>query len=122
MELTSTDSVRVVEVRSPAAKTVELHQMLIENNVMKMQALPVLELNPGKTVELKPGGYHLMLIDLVKPLSVGDHIALTLVVEGADSKRSQIDVKAEVRSIPGRRVTTISTAGSTQEHAEQRKH
>jgi copper(I)-binding protein len=120
MELASTDALWVVEVRTPAAKIVELHQMLIENNVMKMQALPVLELPPGKAVELKPGGYHIMLVDLVKPLTVGDHIALTLVVEDKDNKRSQIEVNAEVRSISGRPART-TTAGSSDDHAGRHK-
>ena len=120
MELTSTEAVRVVEVRSPAAKIVELHQMLIENNVMKMQAVPALELSPGKTVELKPGGYHVMLVDLVKPLAAGDRVLLTLVVEGKDKKRSQVDVNAEVRTMSGR--SANSTAGSNQDHAAQHKH
>jgi copper(I)-binding protein len=120
MELTSTDAVRVVEVRSPAAKIVELHQMLIENNVMKMQAVPALELTPGKAVELKPGGYHVMLVDLVKPLAAGDHVMLTFFVEGKDKKRSQVDVNAVVRTMSGRPAT--STAGSNQDHAGQHKY
>jgi copper(I)-binding protein len=122
MELTSTDAVRVVEVRSPSAKIVELHQMLIENNVMKMQALSALELNAGKSVALKPGSYHMMLIDLVKPLAIGDHVALSLIVEGKDGKRSQVDVNAEVRSISGRPATANATAGATDDHAGQHKH
>jgi copper(I)-binding protein len=120
MELTSTEAVRVVAVQSPAAKIVELHQMLIENNVMKMQTVPALELNPGKAVQLKPGGYHVMLVDLVRPLAAGGHVMLTLVVEGKDKKRSQVDVNAEVRTLSGRPAT--STAGSNQDHAGQHKH
>ncbi len=121
MQLTSTELVHVVEVRSPAAKIVELHQMLIENNVMKMQAASALELPPGKAVELKPGGYHVMLVDLVKPLAAGDHVSLTLVVEGKNKIRSQIAVNAEVRSISGRPAAASSTAGSILGHAGQHK-
>ncbi len=121
MRLTSTEPVRVVEVRSPAAKIVELHQMLIENNVMKMQAVSALELHPGKAVELRPGGYHVMLVDLVKPLAAGDHVDLTLVVEDKDKMRSQIAVNAEVRSISGRPAAASSTAGSIHGHAGQHK-
>lgn len=122
MELTSTEPVRVVEVRSAAAKIVELHQMRIENNVMRMQALPELELTPGKVVELKPGGYHVMLVDLIKPLATGDRVALTLVIEGKDKKRSLVDVVAEVRSMSGRPAGAVSTVGSTHEQAGQHKH
>jgi copper(I)-binding protein len=123
MELASTEAVRVVEVRSPAAKIVELHQMRIENNVMKMQAVPALELPAGKAVELKPGGYHVMLIDLVKPLTAGERVNLTLVIEGKDNKRSQIDVDAEVRSISGRSTAAAPSTGSSHDHAgHQHKH
>jgi copper(I)-binding protein len=71
-------------------------------------------------VELKPGGYHIMLVDLVKPLTVGDHIALTLVVEDKDNKRSRIEVNAEVRSMSGRPART-TTAGSSDDHAGRHK-
>jgi copper(I)-binding protein len=54
-------------VASPAANVVELHEMVMDNNVMKMRALPRLEVQAGKPLELKPGSYHVMLIDLKKP-------------------------------------------------------
>ncbi|MFM2066503.1 MAG: hypothetical protein RLZZ584_1412 [Pseudomonadota bacterium] len=111
MELTTTDAVRLVEVRSTAAKIVEVHQMLMENNVMKMQAVPALELKPGKVTELKPGGYHVMLIDLVKPLSAGDSVPLTLVIEGADKKQTQVQVKADVRTLNSRPAAADPHAG-----------
>jgi copper(I)-binding protein len=117
MELTSSDPVRLVEVRSPVAKIVELHQMLIENNVMKMQAVAGLELSPGKAIELKPGGYHVMLVDLVKPLKAGDSVALSLVIEGKDKKRSVVEVTAEVRGISGR-----PAASSRADDHAQHKH
>jgi periplasmic copper chaperone A len=110
MELSSTEAVRVVEVRSTAAKVVEIHQMLMDNNVMKMQAVPALELKPGKVAELKPGGYHIMLIDLVKPLSAGDSVPLTLVVEGADKKLTQVQVKADVRALGSRPAAGAASA------------
>lgn len=102
MQLSTSEDARLVEVRSPAAKIVELHEMRMEGDRMMMQAVPGLDLTPGKTVELKPGSYHIMLIDLVKPLSAGDKVALTLVVEGKDKKRSTVDVSADVRAMGGR--------------------
>ena len=67
-----------------------------------MRALPNgLELPAGKTVELKPGGYHVMLMDLKRSLKAGDVVPVTLVVEGADKKRETIDLNIEVRDIKG---------------------
>jgi copper(I)-binding protein len=78
---------------------VEIHEMAMDGNVMKMRAIPGLELPAGKTVELKPGGYHVMLMDLKKELKAGDTVPLTLVVEGADKKRETIEVKATVKPL-----------------------
>jgi copper(I)-binding protein len=71
----------------------------MEGNVMKMSAVPGLELPAGKTVDLKPGGYHVMLMDLKKELKGGDMVPVTLVVEGADKKRETIEVKAPVKAL-----------------------
>jgi len=78
---------------------VEIHEMSMEGSVMKMRAVPGLDLPAGKTVELKPGGYHVMLMDLKKELKAGDTVPLTLVVEGADKKREIIEVKAPVKAL-----------------------
>jgi len=72
MQLSSKAGVTLVGVASPAAKVVELHEMVMDNNVMRMRAVPRLDIQPGKPVELKPGSYHVMLIDLNKPLSKGE--------------------------------------------------
>lgn len=102
LQLTTTEAVRLVEARSGAAKIVEIHEMRMEGDRMMMQAVPGLDLVPGKTLELKPGGYHVMLIDVVKPLNAGDKVPLTLVLEGKDKKRIQVDVSAEVRALNAR--------------------
>ena len=102
LQLTTTEAVRLVEARSGAAKIVEIHEMRMEGDRMMMQAVPGLGLVPGKTLELKPGGYHVMLIDVVKPLNAGDKVPLTLVLEGKDKKRIQVDVSAEVRALNAR--------------------
>lgn len=95
-----TDS-RLIEARSPAAGVVEVHEMAMDGSVMKMRAIPALDLPAGKTVELKPGGYHIMLMDLKKPIAAGETVALTLVFEGADKKRETVEVKAEARQLGG---------------------
>jgi copper(I)-binding protein len=70
---------RLVSVATKAAASVEIHAMSMDNGVMTMRALPDgLEIKPGETVTFKPGGYHLMLMGLAKPLVQGENIELTL--------------------------------------------
>ncbi len=99
--ITSVQGGKVVAASSPVAGVVEVHEMAMEGNVMKMRALPSLDLPAGKAVELKPGGYHVMLMDLKQPLKDGETVAVTLVVEGRDGKRETVEVKAPVRPLAG---------------------
>jgi len=99
MTLVSSDGAVLVAASSPVASVVELHRMVMEGNVMKMRAVPRLELPAGQRVELKPGGYHIMLMDLKQPLTIGETVPLTLTVEGLDKKLHTIDVMAEVRAL-----------------------
>jgi copper(I)-binding protein len=66
---------------------------------MKMRAMKALDLPAGKSVELKPGGYHVMLMDLKQQMKEGDTVPMTLVVEGKDKKRTTIEVKAAVKAL-----------------------
>lgn len=100
MQITSAQDARLVEARSPVAGIVEIHEMAMEKDVMKMRALPNgLDLPAGKTVELKSGGYHVMLMDLKHQVKEGDTVPMTLVVEGKDKKRSTIELKAPARPL-----------------------
>jgi len=99
MQLSAPAGGRLVEVRSSVAGVVELHEMSMEGTTMKMRAVPGIDLPAGKTVELKPGGYHVMLMGLKQPLKEGQTVTLTLLVEGPDKKRESIDVKAQVRAL-----------------------
>ncbi len=72
---------RLVSATSPAAGSVEIHSMSMEGDVMKMRQVDAIELATGQTVELKPGGYHLMLMGLKAPLKVGEKFPLTLKFE-----------------------------------------
>lgn len=99
MQLTSKNGVTLVGVASPAANVVELHEMVMTDNVMKMRAVPRLDVPAGQAVELKPGSYHVMLIDLKKPLTKGEIVPITLKVEGKDKKVESVEVKAEVREL-----------------------
>jgi copper(I)-binding protein len=99
MQLRSADGAALLGVRSPVAGVVEIHEMRMENNVMRMRAIPKLELPAGQAVDLKPGGYHVMLMDLKQPLKKGDTVPITLSVQGKDGKTQEIEVKAEVREL-----------------------
>ena len=84
---------RLVAAHSPAAKRVELHEMSMENDIMKMRQLKDgIELPVGGTVELKPGGLHLMFMDVVNPFKEGDHVPVTLEFE----KAGKVDVTFNV--------------------------
>ena len=74
---------RLLSATSPAAASVELHSMSMEGDVMKMRQVDAIDLPAGQTVELKPGGYHLMLMGLKTPLKAGDKLPLTLKFEKA---------------------------------------
>jgi len=97
MKLKSSENVSLVGAASPAAKIVEVHEMKMKDNVMSMRAVDELPLPAGKPVELRPGGYHVMLIDLVGPLAKGATVPITLTFAGKDGKRTTLEVKAAVR-------------------------
>ncbi len=98
-QITSTAGGKLVSASSPVAGVVEIHEMAMEGNVMKMRAVPGLDLPAGKAVDLKPGGYHVMLMDLKQQLKEGETVAVTLVVEGKDGKKETIEVKAPVKAL-----------------------
>ncbi|ASC65920.1 copper chaperone PCu(A)C [Achromobacter denitrificans] len=99
MRLTSAAPARLVAVESQAAKHVEIHEMAMQDNVMKMRQVPGLDLPAGQAVDLKPGGYHVMLIDLARQIAPGEHVALTLVVEDAQRQQRRIAVDAVARPL-----------------------
>jgi len=99
MQLKSADGAALVAAQSPAAGVVEIHEMKMENNVMKMRAIPKLDLPAGQAVDLKPGGYHVMLMDLKQTLKKGDTVPITLKFQGKDGKPQEVEVKAEVREL-----------------------
>jgi hypothetical protein len=101
MKLKSSEEAKLVAAASPAAKIVEVHEMSMKDNVMQMRAVEAIALPAGKTVELKPGGYHVMFIDLVKPLEKGATVPITLTLVGKDGRKFTQDVKAEVRAPSG---------------------
>ncbi|TAJ22258.1 MAG: copper chaperone PCu(A)C [Rugosibacter sp.] len=98
MSITSTTDARLVGITSPVAERVEIHEMTMENDVMKMRALSSLPLVAGKAVKLAPGGsYHIMLFDLHQQIKAGDTIPLTLTIEDDQKRQSSIKVKANAK-------------------------
>ena len=98
-QITSASGGKLVAASSPVAGVVEVHEMAMDGNVMKMRAVPALDLPAGKTVELKPGGYHVMLLDLKQELKPGETVPVTLVIEGAGGKRENVEIKAPVKAL-----------------------
>lgn len=101
MELTGQSNARLIGVASPVAKTVEVHNMRIENGVMKMFPVDGIDLPAGKPVKLAPGGYHVMLMGLQQPLNAGDKVPLKLTFELADKKRITVELAVDVRDVKG---------------------
>jgi periplasmic copper chaperone A len=93
---TGTESDHLVSASSPAAGAVQVHDMKMEGNVMRMRPLDgPLEIKPGETVTLAPGGMHLMMMGLKEPLKQGERVPLTLVFE----KAGKIDVELAVEAM-----------------------
>lgn len=99
MHITSSTDSKLVDVKSPVAKTVEIHESTMKNDVMSMQAVPFVALPAGKTVNIEPEGFHVMLMNLVGQVKDGDQVPLTLVIEDAQGAKQSIEVKAQARAL-----------------------
>lgn len=93
MTLESADADALVAASSPVADKVEIHTHAQEGGVMKMMRVEEVPLDPGKKVELKPGGEHVMLIGLKRPLKEGERFPLTLTFRNAGKR--QVEVRVE---------------------------
>ena len=97
--LISKEDATLVSISSTAARSAQIHSMTHENGMMKMRAIESLALPAGKAVELAPGGNHVMLFDLKRPLKAGDHVPLKLRIRYTDKHESTLTVAAEVRAL-----------------------
>ena len=88
---------RLVSGNAGVAKAVELHTMEMDGNVMRMRQIDAIEVPAGQTIELKPGGRHIMFVGLTKTLKNGDHFPLTLRFEKAGEVR--VDVKVITQAV-----------------------
>ena len=103
MKITAKEGSKLVSASSPAAGVTEVHEMKMDGDVMKMRAVVGgLDLPAGKTVELKSGGYHVMLMDLKAALPKDSTVPLTLVFKDAKGVESKVELKVPVAAMaPG---------------------
>jgi copper(I)-binding protein len=87
---------RLLGGSTPMAQRLELHSMAMQGDVMQMRQIDAIELPPGKTVALQPGGLHLMFVGLTQPLAVGSKVPVTLKFE----KAGEVKVEFEVMTRP----------------------
>ena len=99
MRLTPSAHARLVAARSPVAGVVEIHEMAMDGDAMKMRQIPGLDLAAGRTMDLKPGGYHVMLMSLKQPLKGGQSVPLTLIFEDERGKRFEQTLVAPVTAL-----------------------
>lgn len=99
MRVTADSDSKLLSVSSPAAKDVQIHEMSMTNDVMRMGPVDSVALPAGKTVSLDPNGYHVMLMGLVKQIKEGDQVPLTLTVENDNGVRETIEVQAPARAM-----------------------
>lgn len=101
MKLSSPTDTRLVDVASPVGRA-EIHEMSMQDNVMRMKQIEGLDLPAGKAVELKPGSYHLMLTGLKNQLKEGDTVPITLIFKNKEGKRESVEAKVPVRALTAR--------------------
>ncbi|HLH89376.1 MAG TPA: copper chaperone PCu(A)C [Xanthobacteraceae bacterium] len=109
---TGTTPDRLVAVTSEAARNADIHEMTMANGMMQMRPLKGgLELKPGETVQLEPGGEHVMMTGLKQPLKQGDHIKGTLTFE----KAGKVDIEYDVQAVGAQAPTNAParTPGNT---------
>ncbi len=99
MALTAPTAMKLVSVSTPAAGIVEVHEMKMDGDIMRMREVLQLELPAGKTVALKPGGLHVMLMDLKQPFAKDAKVPFTLHFKDAKGVDSQLSVTLPVATV-----------------------
>lgn len=96
MKITSSETVKLLAITTTVAKTNEIHEMKMEGDIMKMRAhLNGLEIRANTPLELKSGGYHLMMMELDKAINAGDVVPLKLEFTDAKGKDKIVTVNAK---------------------------
>lgn len=99
LQITSKSASRLMGVTTPAAKSVELHRMSMDNGVMKMREVQELALPAGQVVDLGEAGLHIMLMGLKAPIKEGAPVPLTLKIQLADKKVLTVTANVEVKPL-----------------------
>ena len=99
MTLTADSDSKLIDVQSPVAEIVEVHQMTMDNDVMGMKQVKSVDLPAGKAVRLDPSGYHVMLMKLHQQVKEGEQVPLTLVIEDAKGQKQTLEIQAPVRAL-----------------------
>jgi copper(I)-binding protein len=86
---------KLLSARADVSKSVELHTMEMDGNVMRMRQVPAIDVPAGGTVELKPGGRHVMFMGLTQPLKAGTRFPLTLRFEKAGEVKVDVEIAAQ---------------------------
>lgn len=94
LTITSQEPMALVGVATPAAEIAEVHEMKMDGEIMRMRMAERIEIKAGEPLELKPGGYHVMLMALTAPVEAGQEIELSLQFEKADGSKVEMPVKA----------------------------
>ncbi|GER20383.1 copper chaperone PCu(A)C [Variovorax boronicumulans] len=117
MKLTAPTGTKLVGISTPAAGVAEVHEMKMEGDTMRMRELAGgLELPAGKTVELKPGGYHVMLMDLKGAMTKGATVPMTLKFEDAKGAKTTLELKLPVGAPEGAAAAAAPAAGGAHQH------
>lgn len=103
---------RLIGASAAMAERVELHSMSMDGDVMRMRQVDAIDVPAGQQVELKPGGYHLMLMDLRQPLKPGSTVPLSLVFRDAAGAERKLEVQAPVATMPPGKAASHAPADS----------
>ncbi|MGF6165348.1 copper(I)-binding protein [Pseudomonas sp. 2725] len=99
MTVTASSDSKLLSVQTPVAKLVQIHEMSMKDDVMKMQQVQSVVLPAGKPVSFNPNGYHIMLMNLTGQINEGDKVPLTLTVEDAKGEKESIQIEAVAKAI-----------------------
>ncbi len=109
--LTATEPLTLVGASSPVAGTTEVHEMKLDGDIMRMRAVDALPLPANRPVQLKPGGYHLMLLELKAPLAPNTSIPLTLTFRTAGGEQRQLGLQVPVSTTPPKEAGAAAGSG-----------
>ena len=102
MRIQSPTPLKLLKVEGAIAADIQIHDMRMNEGVMEMNALPSIDIAAQQTVELKPGGKHVMLMKVAKPIKNGDKVPLALTFEGTDKKTITLRINAIAKESAGK--------------------